>query len=49
VMRVVVRESFSRDMAEMLVDDMRLAYAHITGEPLVPKAAKKAQSQRGGC
>jgi glutamate decarboxylase len=49
VMRVVIRESFSRDMAEMLVDDMRQAYSHITGEPPVPKAAKKAQSQRGGC
>jgi len=49
VMRVVVKENFSRDMAEMLVDDMRQSYAEITGESPIPEAAKTNRTQHGAC
>jgi len=46
VARIVVKENFSRDMAEMLVDDMRKSYTAMTGED--PQAhEKKRRGQRG--
>jgi glutamate decarboxylase len=49
VMRVVVKENFSRDMAEMLVDDIRNAGERILGAKHLTLPAKEANGQRGGC
>jgi glutamate decarboxylase len=49
VLRIVVKENFSRDMAEMLIGHMRIEYKAVTGKDLKPPAAKKGRAQRGGC
>ena len=49
VLRVVVKENFSRDMAEMLVDHMREAYAEFHGRKPVVHKGKKGTTQRVPC
>jgi glutamate decarboxylase len=49
VLRIVIKENFSQDMAEMLVEHLKIGYKAITGkEPSPPPAEKKRRSQRGG-
>ena len=43
VLRVVVREGFSRDLADMLLEDLRAAVKHFEANP--PAAAKEPRSQ----
>ena len=45
VLRVVVREGFSRDMADRLIDDMRVALADLDARP--PLAPKRRPHRRG--
>lgn len=49
VLRVVVKENFSRDMADMLIDDLRKSYTAMTGKDPLAHSAKKGRSQRSGC
>lgn len=49
VLRVVVKENFSRDMAEMLADHMVTGYRAISGEKPAKHAVKKGRGQRGVC
>jgi glutamate decarboxylase len=48
VLRMVVRENFSRDMADMLAADIERALAKIDGKPS-PQAAAAASKQRRIC
>ncbi len=43
VLRIVVREGFSRDLAGMLLDDLRQAVKHFGARP--PSAPKQPASQ----
>lgn len=47
--RVVVKENFSRDMADMLVEDMHHVVEVMKGVKHPRHAAKHGQAQRGGC
>ena len=33
VLRIVIREGFSRNLADMLLDDLRSAIAHLDAQP----------------
>lgn len=45
VLRIVVREGMSRDMAEMLIDDMNRALAYLDEHNPAPKDAKPPKAQ----
>jgi len=49
VLRVVVRESFSRDMADMLLDDLRRALADLDRDAPSRPQQPHAQKTRGVC
>lgn len=48
VLRMVVKENFSRDMAEMLGEDIERALAKMAGKPS-PQARAAGETQRRIC
>ena len=47
VLRIVIREGFSRDLADMLLNDLRTAIAHFDAQPGHPRPSnhvKRAKS-----